>query len=64
MRQLLDNRVISPNFVRSKVNLTDQLTKPLERKLVYKKSRRMRLILVTKINNDDNSTYEIEKSNK
>ena len=52
VRQLLDDAVISPNLVRSKVSLTDSLTKPLGRKLVYETSRGMGLILVTKINND------------
>ena len=64
VRQLFDDGVISPNLVRSKVSLIDSLTKLLGRKLVYKTSRGMRLMLVTKINNDGNPTYEIGKPNK
>ena len=59
VRQLLDDGVISLNFVRSEVNLADPLTKPLGRKLVYETSRGMGLMPVTKINNDGNPTYVI-----
>ena len=52
VRQLLDNGVISPNLVRSKVSLTNSLTKPLGRKLVYETSRGMGLMPITKTNND------------
>ena len=64
VRQLFDDRVISLNLVRSKVSLTDPLTKPLGRKQVCKRLRGMRLMPVTKINNDGYPTYEFEKPNK
>ena len=61
---MLNDGVISLNFVRSEVNLADPLTKPLGKKLVYETSRGMRLMHVTKIYNDGNPTYEIGKPNK
>ena len=64
MRQLLDNGVISLNFVSSEVSLVDPLTIPLRRKLIYKTTRGVRLMPVTKINNDGNPIYEIGKPKK
>ena len=43
VRQLLETRVISLDFVRLELNLVDPLTKPLNRKLVEQTSRGMRL---------------------
>ena len=39
VRQLIDNGVMSLDFVRSKRNLADPLTKPLARRLVSETSR-------------------------
>ena len=39
VRQLLETRVISLDFVRSELTLVDPLTKPLNRKLVEQTSR-------------------------
>ena len=44
LRQLIDNDVMSLNFVRSKRNLADPLTKPPARRLVTKTSRGIGLI--------------------
>ena len=44
LRQLIDNDVMSLNFVRSKRNLANPLTKPLARRLVSKTSRGIGLI--------------------
>ena len=44
LRQLIDNDVMSFNFVRSKRNLANPLTKPLARRLVSKTSRGIGLI--------------------
>ena len=44
LRQLIDNDVISLNFVRSKRNLANPLTKPLARRLVSNTSRGIELI--------------------
>ena len=43
IRQLISTRVISINYVRSNDNIVDPLTKMLNRELVEKSSRRMRL---------------------
>ena len=43
IRQLLSTRVISLDYVRSKDNIADPLTKKLNRELVEKSSRRMGL---------------------
>ena len=43
IRQLLSTRVIFIDYVRYKDNITDPLTKGLNRKLVEKSSRGMRL---------------------
>ena len=44
MKLLIDNGVMSLDFVRSERNLADSLTKPLARRLVSKTSRRIELI--------------------
>ena len=44
LRQLIDNDVMLLNFVRSKRNLANPLTKPLARRLVSKTSRGIELI--------------------
>ena len=44
LRQLINNDVMSLNFVRSKRNLANPLTKPLARRLVSKTSRGIGLI--------------------
>ena len=43
VRQLISSRVISIDYVRSKDNVSDPLTKGLSRELVEKSSRGMRL---------------------
>ena len=54
VRQLLEARVISLDFVRSELNLADPLTKPLNRKLAEQTSRGMRLLPITKVKGDGN----------
>ena len=49
VRQLLEIRVISLEFVRSELNLVDLLIKPLNKKLVEETSRGMRLMPITKV---------------
>ena len=39
VKQLLDDGIISLDYVRSELNISDPLTKPLERKLVENTSR-------------------------
>ena len=56
VRQLLETRVISLDFVRLELNLVDPLTKPLNRKLVEQTSRGMRLLPATKVKDDGNPT--------
>jgi hypothetical protein len=56
VKQLLKDGVISLHYVRSEINLPDMLTKPLNRKIVEKTSRGMRLMPNTKIESDDNPT--------
>ena len=46
IRQLLSTRVISLNYVKSKDNIADPLTKRLNRELVEKSSRGMGLNLI------------------
>ena len=57
VRKLLKTGVISLNFVRSELNLVDPLTKPLNRKLVERTSRGMRLLPITEVKGDGNLTY-------
>ena len=56
MRQLLKTGVISLDFVRSKLNLADPLTKPLNIKLVEKTSRGMGLLPIIEVKGDSNPT--------
>ena len=58
VRQLLETRVISLEFVMSKLNLTDLLTKPLNKKLVEETSRGMRLMPIIEIKSGGNPTYQ------
>ena len=48
IRQLLSTRVISVDYVKSKDNVADPLTKGLNRELVEKSSRRMGLQCIKK----------------
>ena len=57
VQQLLETRVISLKFVRSELNLTNPLTKPLNKKLVKETSRRMGLMPIIEVKNGGNSTY-------
>ena len=57
VRRLLEIRIISLKFVRSKLNLTDPLTKSLNKKLVEETSRGMRLMPITEVKSDGNPTY-------
>ncbi|KAL6339065.1 hypothetical protein AAG906_024216 [Vitis piasezkii] len=50
-------RVISLDFVRSKLNLADPLTKPLNKKLVEETSRGMGLMPITEVKSCGNPTY-------
>ncbi|RVW42781.1 Retrovirus-related Pol polyprotein from transposon TNT 1-94 [Vitis vinifera] len=52
--QLLERMVISLEFVRSKLNLSNPLTKPLNKKLVEETSRGMGLMPVTEVKSGDN----------
>ena len=47
VKQLLDDEIISLDYVRSELNISDLFTKPLGRKLVENTSREMRLISIT-----------------
>jgi len=48
VKQLLDDGIISLDYVRSKLNISDPFTKPLGRKLVENTSRGMRFMSITK----------------
>ena len=54
VRRLLEIRIISLKFVRSKLNLTYPLTKSLNKKLVEETSRKMRLMSITKVESGGN----------
>ena len=56
VRQLLETRVISLDFLRAKLNLADPLTKPLNRKLEKQTSRGMGLLPSTEVKGDGNLT--------
>ena len=56
MWQLLETRVISLNFVRSKLNFADPLTKLLNRKLMEQTLRGMRLFPIIEVKGDCNPT--------
>ncbi|KAL6334057.1 hypothetical protein AAG906_001813 [Vitis piasezkii] len=57
VRQLLERMVISLEFMRSKLNLSNPLTKPLNKKLVEETSRGMRHMPITEVKSGDNPTY-------
>ena len=54
---LLETGVISLEFVMSKLNLANPLTKPLNKKLVEETSRGMGLIPITEVKSGGNPTY-------
>ena len=56
VRQLLETGVISLDFMRSELNSTDCLTKPLNRKLVEQTSSRIEIFPITEVKGDDNPT--------
>ena len=47
-KQLLDDGIISLGYVRSELNISDPLTKPLRRKLVENTSRGVEYMSITK----------------
>ena len=47
VRQLLSNRIISIDYIKSKENITDPLTKGLTKELVYSSSKGMGLKPIT-----------------
>ena len=56
VRQLLETRVISLDFVGSELNLVDPLTKSLTRKLMEHTLRGMELFPITEVKGDGNPT--------
>jgi len=44
VKQLLKNKIISIDYVKSEINLVNPLTKPLGRKIILETSRGMRLV--------------------
>ena len=54
---MLETGVISLEFVRSKLNLADHLTKSLNKKLVEETSRRTGLMPITEVKSGGNPTY-------
>ena len=56
MQRLLETVIISLDFVRLGLNLTDPLTKPLNRKLMEQTSRGVRLLPITEVKGDGNPT--------
>ncbi|KAK1422305.1 hypothetical protein QVD17_25324 [Tagetes erecta] len=59
VRQLLSTGVITIDYVKSKENIADPLTKGLSKELVHKSSRGMGLKPVKEVNTKENLTYEI-----
>ncbi|KAL6315888.1 hypothetical protein AAG906_013232 [Vitis piasezkii] len=57
VRQLLEIGFISLEFVRSRLNLVDPLTQPLNKKLVEKTLRVMGFMSITKVKSGGNPTY-------
>ena len=55
--QLFEIKVVSLEFVRLELNLTDPLTKSLNKKLVEEKSRGMRVMPITEVKSGGNRTY-------
>jgi len=48
MKQLLKDGIISIDYMKSKMNLVNLLTKPFGRKMILETSRRTRLMLIEK----------------
>ena len=57
VRQMLETRVISMDFVNSELNLADPLTKPLNRKPVEQTLRGSGLLSTTEVKSDGSQTY-------
>ena len=57
VRLLLEIGVIFLEFVRSKLNLLDPLTKPLNKKLMEETLRGMRLMHITEVKSGGNPIY-------
>ena len=57
VRQLLQTRVISLEFVRLELNLSNPLTKPINKKLVEETWREIRLMPITEVKSGGNPTY-------
>lgn len=60
VKQLLELNVVSLDFVRSTLNLTDLLTKPLNKNLIEITSKGMGLLCRSKDKSDGNPTYVIK----
>ena len=56
VKQLLNNEIISLNYVRLEMNLVDPLTKPLSKKLARNTLRGMKLMPDSRIQSDGNPT--------
>lgn len=54
---MLNNGIISLNFMKSERNLVDPLTKPLDRKLVRETSKRIGLVAQSWVKCNANPTY-------
>jgi hypothetical protein len=48
MKQLLKNKIILIDYMKSKMNLANLLTKPFGRKMILETSRRTKLMLIEK----------------
>lgn len=59
VKQLGKDEIISIDYVKSKKNLTDPLTKRLDKKMIYQTSVPMGQTQLWKLNNDGNPTYVI-----
>ena len=57
VRQLLQTSVISLEFVRLELNLSNPLTKPINKKLMEETSREIRLMPITEVKSGGNPTY-------
>ena len=57
VRQLLETGVISLEFVRLELNLSNPLTKPINKKLMEETSREIRLMPITEVKSGGNPTY-------
>ena len=61
VKQLLDDGIISFDYVRLELNIIDPFIKPLGRKLEENTSRGIGLMSITKSQNDNNPTYMIDE---